>query len=347
MNFASDNWAGADPAVVAAVAEAAEAGGPAYGGDPLTRAVERKFSDLFERDVAVFFVATGTAANSLALSAYGRPGGAVIAHRDAHINVDEAGGTEFLAGLKIVGVGGARGKIAPVDLEEAFARFSPESVQHGRPVAVSLTQMTELGAVYRSEEIGALAEIAHRRGAAVHMDGARFGSAVARLGAPPADITWRAGIDVLSFGATKNGCLAADAVVFFDLAKADDFRFIRQRSGHTFSKSWFVAAQFHAYLEDGRWLRLAGHANDMARRLARVLDRSSRARLAAEPDGNEVFAILDGDAHRDLKAAGAAYYEWPWKSIGLRPDANQVAVRLVTSFRTTTEDVARFAEVLS
>lgn len=346
MIFASDNWAGADPAVISAVSEAAARGGPAYGADALTKAVEQRFNEIFERDVAVFFVATGTAANALALSALARPGGVVLAHQEAHIAVDEAGATEFFGAIKIVGMEGLFGKIPPETLAAALERFPRDSVHRGRPVAVSLTQITELGAAYRPDEIARLAGIAHGRGAAVHMDGARFAGAVAGLGLRPADLTWRAGIDVLSFGATKNGCMAADAVVFFDRSKAEDFAFLRQRAGHAFSKSWFVAAQFNAYLEDGRWLELAGHANAMAKRLAAAIGRSGRARLAAEPDANEVFAMLDADTDRALREAGAVYHEWPGGSLGAAPKAGERVVRLVTSFRTTPDEVDRFAAAL-
>ncbi len=181
------------------------------------------------------------------------------------------------------------------------------------------------------------------------MDGARFANAVAALGVAPADITWRAGVDVLSFGGTKNGCLAAEAVVFFDPAQARDMAFQRQRAGQGFSKNWFIAAQFAAYLDDGHWLQLAGHANGMAARLAEAIRRSGTGRLAVEPDGNEIFAVLSKDADRRLRAAGAVYH--PWSADGLdeasRPGADEMVVRLVTSWQTTDADVDGFAAVLS
>jgi threonine aldolase len=191
MNFASDNWAGASEPVIAALAAAARRGGPAYGGDDLTGAVERRFCDIFERDVAVFLVATGTAANALGLAAFARPGGVIFCHAQAHILVDEAGAAEFFGGgVKVVGLDGDAGKLAPPTLADAMARFPKGVVHHGQPVAVSMSQITELGAAYRADEIAALAAVARSRGAAVHMDGARFAGAVAGLGASPADITW-------------------------------------------------------------------------------------------------------------------------------------------------------------
>jgi threonine aldolase len=231
MIFASDNWSGASPKIVAAVADAAKRGGPAYGNDPLTKAAERRFSEIFEREVAVFFVGTGTIANSLSLGHFARPGAMVLAHREAHILVDEPGSTElFGGGTRPVALDGAGGKLTAAAVVAGFERFPVGNTFHGNPVAVTVTQMSELGTVYHPEEVRAIADIAHARGAVLHMDGARFASAVASLGVAPADITWRAGVDVMSFGGTKNGCLAAEAVVFFDPAKAAGFGIARQRA---------------------------------------------------------------------------------------------------------------------
>ena len=176
----------------------------------------------------------------------------------------------------------------------------------GQAVAVSLTEITELGAAYRPDEVRAIADVAHAHGCAVHMDGARFANAIAALGCSPADITWRAGVDVLSFGGTKNGCLAAEALVFFDKAPARDAAFQRQRAGQGFSKNWFIAAQLDAYLKDDHWLELAGHANGMAARLAAAIERSGEGRLALRPDGNEIFAVLSKAADERLKAGRRA-----------------------------------------
>jgi threonine aldolase len=348
MIFASDNWAGASDRIVGALADAARKGGPAYGGDELTRSVEERFSAIFERDVAVFLVASGTAANALAIAAYARPGGVVFCHREAHILVDEAGATEFFGGgVKVVGLNGAAGKIEPVTLSAAVARFPESLVHHGQPIAVSLTEVSELGVAYRPAEIAALAAVAKTRGMAVHMDGARFAGAVARLGLSPAELTWRAGVDVLSFGGTKNGCLAAEAVIFFDPAEARDFGFARQRAGQGFSKNWFIAAQFEAYLKDDHWLKLAGHANAMGARLAAAVRASESARLAIEPDANEIFAILPKAVDARLKAAGAVYHPWSAESLGAAaPGGDERLVRLVTSFQTSEQEVDNFAALL-
>jgi threonine aldolase len=349
MIFASDNWSGASPEITAAVAEAARSGGPAYGGDPLTRSVERRFSEVFERDVAVFFVGTGTVANALALGHFARPGGVVLAHREAHIIADEPGSTElFGGGTRPVGLDGPGGKLTPATLVAGFERFPPGNVFHGNPVAVSLAEMTELGTVYHPDEIAALARIAHERGAAVHMDGARFASAVASLGVAPADITWRAGVDAMSFGGTKNGCLAAEAVVFFDPAKAEGFAIARQRAGQTFSKGWFIAAQFDAYLRDGHWLALARHGVERGRELAAAIDASKAARLAVRPAANELFAFIRSDALARVRSAGAVLHPWTTVSLpaGVAAGDGEALVRLVTSFVTTSDEIARFAAAL-
>jgi threonine aldolase len=349
MIFASDNWAGASPAVIAALAEAAKAGGPAYGADPLTVAVEKRFGEVFERDLAVFFVATGTAANALGLSALARPGGIVFCHRDAHIVTDEAGATEFYSGgVKTVGLDGADGKITPDAIAAAFERYPAGSPHHGQPVAVSISNLSELGTAYGQNEVEAITEAAKRRGLAVHMDGARFANALAGSGCKPAELTWRAGVDVMSFGGTKNGCVAADAVIFFKPEMVRDFAFARQRAGHAFSKSWFVAAQFSAYLKDNHWLDMASHANEMAARLAKALEDAPEARVAVKPDGNEVFAILSRDVDKRLREEGVVYHEWSTAALPEkdRPPPGSILVRMVTSFRTTAKDVQRLAALL-
>jgi threonine aldolase len=342
MNFASDNWAGAAPEIAAALSAEAERVAPSYGVDPLTKEVEAEFARIFEREVAVFFVASGTAANALALSAFARPGGLAFGHLDAHVNTDEAGAAEFLGDLKMIALDGPGGKIAPSELTAAVARFAPNANRHGQPVAVSLSQLTELGTAYSVPEVGALAAIARGAGLAIHMDGARFASAVEGTGATPAELTWKAGVDALSFGGTKGGCWQAEAVVFFDPAKARDFQFIRKRSGHLISKARFVAAQFKAYLEDDLWLRLAGHANGMAARLADGIV-AAGGRTAWPVDGNEVFAILPKLTLDRLRDAGAKFYDWAAARGALvQPGPKEGMVRLVTSFATTDDEVEAF-----
>lgn len=349
MIFASDNWAGASDRVVAALADIAKVGGAAYGGDPLSKTVEREFSRIFEHDVAVFFVGTGTAANALSLSAFARPGGIVFAHHEAHIAVDEANATEFFGGgVRVVGLGGAGGKLTPDVLAAAIAKYPQGNVHHGKPVAVSLTQVTELGTAYRPEETSAIAGVAKAAGLAVHMDGARFAGAVASLSRSPADITWRSGVDVLSFGGTKNGCLAAEAVVFFNPEHAAYTGLARQRAGHGFSKAWFIAAQFAAYFDDDHWLTMAGHANAMAARLVLALRAAPGVRLAVTPDANEVFAVLPRGLDARLRAGGAMYHDWSPEALPAdeRPRADEVLVRLVTNFRTSADEIDAFSALI-
>lgn len=349
MIFASDNWTGASDRVAAALVEAAGASAQAYGGDPLTASVEAAFARVFEREVATFFVATGTAANALSLAQFGRPGGVVFCHRDAHIAVDEGGAPEFFGGgTRVHAIEGANGKLDPGDLAAAIALYPPQAVHRGQPAAVSISQLTEAGTTYDPAEVAALAAIAHAAGLPLHMDGARFGNAVASLGVSPAEASWRAGVDVLSFGGSKNGCFAAEAVLFFDKERARGFEFHRKRAGHLFSKSSFVAAQFSAYLDGDHWLELAAHANAMARRLAAGIQQSVGATLAFRPDGNEVFAVISKAADARLRAAGAVYYEWPPE--GLVDKARQgdfIAIRLVASFRTRAAEVDNFVQIIS
>jgi len=349
MIFASDNWTGASDRVAAALADAAGGYAPAYGTDPLSAGVAERLSAVFGREVFPFFVATGTAANALSLAQMARPGGVVFCHAGAHIIVDEGGAPEFLAGgTRLHGMDGPAGKITPEAVRTAMAAYPADAVHHGQPMAVSISQLTEAGTAYSPAEIAALAETAHEAGLPLHMDGARFANALVGLGAAPADLSWRSGVDILSFGGSKNGCFAAEAVLFFDAERARGFEFHRKRSGHLFSKSRFVAAQFDAYLQDDHWLDLARHANAMAGRLAAGIEASPGARLALKPDGNEVFAILSRALDRKLKAAGAVYYEWPAAALSLpEPAEGELLVRLVASFRTSEVEVERFTGLLS
>ncbi|WP_428647227.1 threonine aldolase family protein [Roseibium sp.] len=349
MNFASDNWAGAAPAVMSALSRHNSGFSPAYGTDPLTDSISRKFNDIFEREVAVFFVATGTAANALSLAALAKPGGAIFCHRDSHIHVDECNCPEFMtSGNKLVGISGSDGKYTPDQLREAMAAFPDGVVHHGQVASVSISQATESGTVYTLDEIAAIKEVARSRSVPLHMDGARFANALVTLGTTPAEMTWKAGVDVLSFGATKNGCWCAEAAVFFDPEAAKQFEYFRKRGGHLFSKSRFVAAQFDGYFEDGSWLATAAHANAMASQLAEGI-RAQGGRTAWAVEANELFPILKRSQFEALEAAGAKLYEWPAKGLSenLAPKDDEVCLRMVTSFATTQDDVDAFLKVLS
>jgi threonine aldolase len=344
MFFASDNWAGAAPEIVEAVAREAARFGNAYGDSPIDREVEAHFSEIFERDVAVFFVGTGSAANALALAGVNRPGGVVFCHRESHIVEDECGGVEFLTGgARLIGLDGPVGKLLPVAVSAAISRYAPGFVHSGQPMAVSITQMTEAGGIYTPAEIQDVSRAAKERDLPLHMDGARFANALVHLGVSPAEMTWKAGVDILSFGGTKNGCIGAEALVFFDPAQAKDAPYLRKRAGQLFSKSRFIAAQFAAYFRDGLWLALARHSNGMADRLRAGLAAAPQAREAWPTHGNEVFAVLRrADAER-LRRAGAFFHDWAEpRSAELGLAADEVLVRLVAAFATRAEDVDAF-----
>jgi threonine aldolase len=343
MEFASDNAAGVAPAILDALVRANAGFAIAYGDDSATRRLERRFSELFERDVAVFLVSTGTAANALALAHVSPPWGVVLCHTEAHAIVHECGAPEFFGGgLRLIGIEGEGCKLKPQTVEAALDRHFGLRPHQLVPAALSLTQATEFGTVYQADEIAALAALAHDHGMAVHMDGARFANAVSRLGVTPAEATWQAGVDVLSFGATKGGALAAEAVVFFDRARATAMAERRKRGGHLISKHRFIATQFEAFLEDNEWLRLAAHANRMADRLAAHL-----AGVKLVPmwpvEANIVFVLLPQVLHERLQAAGAHYYVIHTdRTDPTTVPSGYVLVRLVTSFATTESSVDKF-----
>jgi threonine aldolase len=343
MNFASDNTAGVAPEIFSALARANEGFVLGYGNDDLTRGVEKRIAEIFERDVAVFMVPTGTAANALALAHVSPPWGAVFSHVEAHIVTDECGAPEFFgSGLKLLGLPGVGCKVAPEALAAALASYHGHAPHQVIPSALSISQASEAGTIYRPDEIAALADIAHARGMTVHMDGARIGNALARLNASPAEATWKAGVDALSFGATKGGAMAAEAVVFFDRKLAAQMGERRKRAGHLLSKHRFLAAQFDAFLHDDCWLRLARHANAMADRLAAGLSKVGLAPVWPV-EANLVFVILPKAVDERLKAAGARYYARASDSMppGVTVRPGESLVRLVTSFATRPSEVDR------
>lgn len=348
MNFASDNWAGAHPAISKHLLEASAGFSAPYGASELDRKIEQRFNELFEREVAVYFVSTGTAANSLALAAVNRPGGVSFCHREAHILEDECGAPEFFThGARLAPVDGDNGKIDPHNLKAEIKRFPPGFIHTGQPMAISITQATEIGTLYQPDEIAAIADIAKSYGLPLHMDGARFANALVAMKLTPAEMTWKQGVDIVSFGATKNGCWCAEALVFMNPESAKDLPFIRKRAAQLLSKSRFVACQFDAYLHDELWLVLARHANAMAERLLNGIVNSKNARLAWHPEANEVFAILDKAQADQLQEKGAVFYQWnPPRAKPSLLNQNEVLVRLVTSFATEDDQVDRFLELL-
>jgi threonine aldolase len=343
MNFASDNAAPVAPEILAALARANEGAALAYGNDAWTERLERRFAEMFECDVAVFLVATGTAANALALAHLSPSWGAVLCHEEAHIATDECGAPEFFGGgLKLVGLPGEGGKIAPATLARALdGQWG--GPHHVSPSILSLSQATEAGTAYRVHELRALADMAHARGLLVHVDGARLANALARMNTSLAEATWKTGVDALSFGATKGGALAAEAVVLFGNARAKGMPERRKRAGHLLSKHRFLAAQMQAYCDDDLWLTLARHANAMADRLA-----AGFAALGMPPvwpvEANEVFVALPAHVDTRLRREGALYHPWCTQALtsGTMLPSNTSLFRLVTSFATNPEEVDRF-----
>jgi len=345
MNFTSDNGSGAAPQILAALVEASAGPAPAYGADPWSRAAEKKLAEVFETDLAAFLVATGTAANALALAALTRPWEAVFCHEEAHVQDDECGAPEFFThGAKLVNIPGFGGKITPAGLQEALSRHPRGVSKTVQPAVVTLSQVTEAGTIYTLDEIAILAEIAHKAGVAVHMDGARFANALMALGVTPAEMSWRAGVDVLSLGATKNGALACEAVIFFDKTRAETFPYLRKRGGQTISKGRFLGAQMGAWLEDGLWLDLARHSNAAARRLSEGLAALAGVRIVWPTQANEVFAAAPAERVAAWAAAGAAFYPWSTRSAPpeTAPREGETMLRLVTSFATTDAEVEGF-----
>jgi threonine aldolase len=284
----------------------------AYGDDEWTTRLDEAFSGFFGTPVRAFAVTTGTAANSLSLATLSPPYGAIFAHHEAHIAVDECGAPGFFSGgAQLALLPGVHGRLDPVTVAAALDAH-PRHLHTVQPAALSLTQATELGTVYRAADVAALSATAHRHGLKVHMDGARFANALVFLGCHPAEITWRAGIDVLSFGATKNGALTAEAVVFFDRSLVRDFELRRKRAGHLLSKSRYVAAQLLAYLEGDLWRRNAQRANTLALQLAQA----AGARLLHPVEANEVFVQLGDRGKATLRQAGFEFYDWGAETSG-------------------------------
>ena len=318
MNFRSDNESPAAPAILAAIQQANTGTAWAYAEDQWSERLDGAFSDLFETATTVVPVSTGTVANSIALATVTPPWGSVFCHRNAHILNDESGAPEFYGnGLRLVPIDGPNGKFTADSLRNAIRATEGHGVHSYEASAVSLTQSTESGTVYQAAEIAAICDMAGRHDLFTHLDGARFGNAVAALGCHPGDVSWRAGIRLLSFGASKNGCMAAEALLIFDDGKGDTGRLreraerLRKRSGHLLSKMRYVSAQLLAYLEDGLWLEMARHANAQAARFAAVVESHPEATLEYSVDANEVFVRWSAAGFRKLEEAGIQFLTWP------------------------------------
>jgi threonine aldolase len=337
IDFRSDNTGRTAPEILEALIRANHDTALGYGADEWTATLQRRFSELFETAVRVFPVATGTAANALALASLGPSWGIVYCSEVAHINTAEANATGFFGGgLKLATIDGEHGRINADFLAEALAGMAPGQIHRGQPSAVSLTQATDLGAVYTLDQIRAVAEVAKARGLRLHMDGARFANALARLCCSPADPTWRSGIDVMSFGATKNGGALCDAIVVFAPDLADGLAIQLRRAGQVWSKMRFASAQLIAYVENGLWLDMARASNAIAARIAAGLGDTSAARLSAPVEANEIFLELPSATMDALAADGFQFYR-----------RSQSLARFVCRFDTTAAEADALVTALT
>lgn len=331
MRFFSDNAASVHPAVLEAMA-ACNHVDTAYDGDAISKSLDKVMSDLFETEVTAFWVATGTAANSLALASLCPPYGSVLCHRDAHIQNDECGAPEFYThGAKLALIDGEGAKVSAAALREKL-EATPGGVHWAQPHAVSITNATEYGRVYTPHEVGALGEVAKAHNLGFHMDGARFANAIVTLGCSPAEVTWKAGVDVLSFGFTKNGGMSSECLVYFDRNKANGVAERRKRAGQLLSKGRYMAAQIVALLKDDVWLANARAANTGAQKLGAACG----DRLFQSVEANEVFARMTPDEAARLRAQGFDFYDWA-----------EGEVRFVVSWDQPEAEITGFASAIA
>lgn len=347
MHFASDNAGPVHPKVLAALTAANEGYASGYGADSLTEAVQNRIRDVFEApDAAVYLVATGTAANSLILATMANPWDTVFCTQMAHINEDECNAPEFYSGAKLTLVPSVDAKMTPDALRASVGGEETRGVHGPQRGPVSITQVTEKGTVHSLAELQALTGVAKDFSIKSHLDGARFANALVSLDCTPAEMTWKSGIDAVSFGGTKNGCMGVEACVFFDKDLAWEFELRRKRGAHLFSKHRYLAAQMQAYLADDLWLDLARTANAACARLANGLRASPHAELAFEPDANMIFFRAPRQVHKRLHDAGATYYVWDGDVEAGDPD-EVLTARLVADWSVPNSEVDRFLQVLN
>ncbi|HXE08881.1 MAG TPA: low specificity L-threonine aldolase [Acidobacteriaceae bacterium] len=335
QQFASDNYAGICPEALDYLLRANQSGDePSYGDDPWTQRAADAFRVLFETDCEVFFVFNGTAANSLALAALCQSYHSVICHEAAHVETDECGGPEFFSnGSKLLIARGEDGKLAAPDVETLVLRRT--DIHYPKPKVVTVTQSTELGTLYSVDQVKSISAVARRHGLRLHMDGARFANAIAAMGVHPADVTWRAGVDVLCFGGTKNGLPVGEAILFFDRALATDFAYRAKQAGQLASKMRFISAPWLGLLENDTWLRNARHANAMAALLYDKLSSIPQIRINGAPQANAVFAELPVGIAAALRDRGWRFYDFIGSSS-----------RFMCSWETRSESIDRFISEL-
>lgn len=340
MNFASDNCSGASPEMIEAIIKAAQGTEKAYGADQYSLRLDQTFSELFDHDVSVFPVITGSAANCLALSTLCNPYSAIICHDEGHIINDESSAPSFFThGGTLVPLKGENAKLTPQAIQEKLNQGWKGVVHRIQPELISITQATECGTIYTPSEVRAISELAQKNNLYLHMDGARFANAVASLNCHPAEVTWKAGVDVLSFGATKNGALAAEAVIFFNKDKSHTMPFRRKMAGHLISKMRFISAQLETMVKDGLWLKNASNANKMAQRLVNGLKSVPNAKLQYPVEANELFIELSESQIQKLESNEVLFYRWP-------PWEKRNVIRLVCSFNTTENEVDSLINII-
>ena len=336
VQFASDNVTGACPEVLEAIIKANDGDRTPYGNDQISTDLQNKFSEIFEKPVIVFPTASGTASNALALSTMTPSFGNIYCHRFSHINTDECGAPEFYTGgAKLVNIYGVDGKITAKELDENV--IGKDIVHHTQPSSVSITQLTETGEAYQLDEIKEISDVAHHHKLNIHMDGARFANALVSLNCSPAEMTWKSGIDVLSFGATKNGCLAAEAIIFFKPELVGNLPFLMKRAGHLLSKMSFVSAQLDAYISKDVWLKNAKHANLMGKKLSNGLNKYPQIKLAYPTHANEIFVKIPEKIIKQLNSEGYTINDDEWDG---------KAVRLVTAWNTDPNDIDNFLNII-
>lgn len=340
MEFSSDGASWGAPEILERLNRERRTSTALFDQDDVTASLQDRVAQVFEREVDVFPVVTGTAANGIALATMTPPHGGIVCHWDSHLLTDECSAPEmFTGGARLIGVEGEHGKIDPAALERLLANTRFGVTHSVQPKALSLAQVNEAGTVYSVDEVRALSEVAHGAGLKVHMDGARLSNAIVALGCSPAEITWKAGVDILCLGANKNGALAAEAIVVFDRSLSETLRYVRKRSGHFVAKTMLLSLQLDSYLTDDLWLRNARHANDMARRLVDAFQQHPAIEFAHPPQANEIFFTMPDGLLEHLTANGVRLYR-DWRTVPHRHH------RIVTSFSNTSEEVERLLRLV-
>jgi len=349
MYFGSDNQTGASSQVLAMLTQANSGYTHGYGDDQWTNQAVEALKTLFECDLEAYFVATGTAANSLALSCMVKPWESVLCHDSAHIILDESTAPElFTGGARMRSISQGEGKMSPKHLQDYLQTIGTDYPHNVRAAALSITQASESGLVYTPEQVSALSRMAKDNGLSVHMDGARFANAVASQQCTPAELSWKAGVDVLCLGATKCGALCAEVVIFFNKELADTFTHRRKRGGHLLSKGRLFGAQMVGWLKDDHWLDLAQHANTQATQLAKKIATFGCLQLVWPVESNELFVIMPKGLAEHLQAAGAEFYDWYVDTLppNITINENEIFARLVTSFITQDAQCEDFCELI-